>query len=113
VSAYSGRSLILVAVLACGGGRTAAPPPATPVVAEPDASERPAAEVCGALVDDLERYLACLPDERKPEVAASLDRAKIDLGALGHPGITDDDRTAAARACRKADEAVREALRRC
>jgi hypothetical protein len=107
------RRLVLVASVACGGGRTVAPPPAKPVVAEPEGADKPAAEICGVLVADLERYAACLPDDRKPDIEAWIERAKIDLAALGHAGITDDDRAAVARACTKADDAVREALRKC
>jgi hypothetical protein len=106
--------LALAAVLAaCGGGRSAAPPPRTPIAAAPDAPPRPAAEVCGELVSQLERYAACVPDDRRPLIEAWHERAELDFAALAHPDVSDADREATARACGKATAAVTAALAAC
>jgi hypothetical protein len=103
----------LVAAGSCGGGRVATPPPATPILAAADPPERPAAEVCGALIADLERYQACVPDDRKDLIEAWVERAKIDFAALADDGVSDADRRESARGCAKASGAIRAALARC
>jgi hypothetical protein len=107
--------VILVACIAagCGGGRVASPPPASPIAAPADPPDRPAAEVCGALVTDLERYQVCVPEDRKELIDAWLERARIDIAALGADGVTKADRRDSARACAKASDAIRAALATC
>ena len=105
--------LVVLALASCGGGRVAAPPPARPIHAEPAGPELSAKDACGALVLDLEKYQACVPYEAQEDFRAWLERARLDVAALAHPGVPEADRTAAAKACRKADAALRAALARC
>ena len=106
--------LVALALAAgCGGGRTVAPAPAHPIAAEADPPVRPAAEVCGELVTDLDRYQACVPDDRKRLIRAWHERATLDFAALAHPAVSDPDRAETARACAKADLAIRAALAAC
>jgi hypothetical protein len=103
----------LAALAACGGGRVATPPPQTPIVAADDRPERPAAEVCGALIADLVAYQACVPDDRKDLIEAWVERAKIDFAALADETVSDADRRESARGCAKASGALRAALAAC
>ena len=108
------RAVILAAVLAaCGGGRVAAPQPATPIPAPPLPPSRPAAEVCGELVDDLGHYGECVDDSRKDGIAAWQEYAATNFAALAHDTISDAERAEVARGCAKADVAVRAAIARC
>jgi hypothetical protein len=107
-----GLALVL-ALAACGGGRVATPPPVTPIAAASEAPLRPAAEVCGELVTELDRYEGCVEDDRKPLIHAWSERAKIDFAALAHAGVSDADRAAAARACAKTSAAVHAAVAAC
>jgi hypothetical protein len=100
-------------MVACGGGRVASPPPATPIPAPPEAPERPAAEVCGELVADLERYAGCVEEDRKRLILAWHEYAKTNFAALAHDTISDAERAEVARGCYKADVAIRAALARC
>jgi len=106
-------AILVLALAACGGGRVTAPAPATPIVAEADPPARPAAQVCGELVADLDRYHACVPDDRKRLIRAWHERATLDFAALDHPTVTDADRAETARACAKAGGAIRAALAAC
>jgi hypothetical protein len=106
-------TVLALALVACGGGRVNAPPPARPIAAEPEPPARPASEVCGELLADLDRYEACVDDDQKPLIRAWHERATIDFTALAHPDVTEADRAASARACSKASAAVKAAVARC
>ena len=105
--------LAALAGCGCGGGRAAAPPPVTPIAAADDAPDRPAAEVCGALIADLVAYQACVPEDRKDLIEAWVERAKIDFAALADETVADADRRESARGCAKASGAIRAALAAC
>ena len=108
------RSLVVVLVLvACGGGRVNAPPAAHPILAPTEPPSRPAAEVCGELVTDLGHYADCVEDDRKDEIDAWHDYAETNFAALAHDTIKDTERAEVARGCAKADVAIKAALARC
>jgi hypothetical protein len=98
---------------ACAAPAAEAPAPAAPVVAAPPGPARPLAEACGEMITLVERYLACVPDERIAEITAWRDRARIDLAAAGADGVSPADRDASARACDQASVSLRARLEAC
>jgi hypothetical protein len=107
------RAVVFVVLAACGGGRVNTPPPGRPILAPAEPPTRPAAEVCGELVEDLAHYGDCVEPGRKDVIAAWHEYAATNFAALAHDTIADRERAEVARGCAKADTAIKAALARC